>query len=128
MFDSGSADLKPESRALLQEFAAILNDAEAGELKILVVGHTDDERVAKPTTRAKHPTNWHLSTDRADTVVLALAKLGISEERMAAMGYSKYQPATDNYDDAAREMNRRVEIFILAPDAVLAQWDPKQRS
>lgn len=125
LFDSGSAALKPGAKNMLREFAAVLNDNEARELKILVCGHTDDQRIAKNATYAQHKTNWHLSTNRANAVVLALKKLGIGEGRLGAMGYSKFQPVTDNYDNGARQMNRRVEIFVLAPDALIAQWDPR---
>ncbi len=125
LFDSGSAALKPGAENLLKEFAAVLQDNDASDLKILVCGHTDDQRIAKDVTHARHQTNWHLSTNRANAVVLALKQLGVDEERLAAMGYSKYQPITDNYDNSARQMNRRVEIFVLAPDALIAQWDPR---
>lgn len=125
LFDSGSAVLKPGANEVLREFAAVLQDAEAQELKILVAGHTDDQRIAKATTQAQHETNWHLSTNRANAVVLALREMGIAEERLGAMGYSKFHPITDNYDDNARLMNRRVEIYVLAPDALIAQWDPR---
>ncbi len=125
LFNSGSAALKPNSQQMLREFASVLNDNEAAELKVLVVGHTDDQRIANKATYTKHKSNWHLSTNRANAVVLALKKMGISEGRLAAMGYSKYQPVTDNYDDTARRQNRRVEIYVLAPDALIAQWDPR---
>ena len=125
LFDSGSAVLKPGAKQMLAEFAAVLQDSEARELKILVCGHTDDQRIAKSNTHARHKTNWHLSTNRANSVVLALRRLGIGEERLGAMGYSKFQPITDNYDNNARQMNRRVEIYVLAPDALIAQWDPR---
>lgn len=125
LFDSGSAALKPGAKKLLTEFASVLQDNEASDLKILVCGHTDDQRIAKDATYARHQTNWHLSTNRANAVVLALKQLGVNQDRLAAMGYSKYQPLTDNYDDNARQMNRRVEIFVLAPDALIAQWDPR---
>jgi chemotaxis protein MotB len=32
-----------------------------------------------------------------------------------------------NKDDASRAKNRRVEIFVLAPDATVAGWDPATR-
>lgn len=125
LFDSGSAALKSGSKNMLAEFASVLKDNDASELKILVCGHTDDQRIAKDSTHAQHRTNWHLSTNRANAVVLALKQLGVDENRLAAMGYSKHNPITDNYDENARQMNRRVEIFVLAPDALIAQWDPR---
>jgi chemotaxis protein MotB len=42
---------------------------------------------------------------------------------MGAAGYSMYQPVVANKDEKSRQQNRRVEIFVLAPDAVVAGWD-----
>jgi len=124
LFSSGSAQIKSEASPILREFAEILNDNDARKLNILVVGHTDDKPIVKSKTKAQHPTNWHLSTDRANSVVLELAKNGIKENRMGAAGYNMYQPVVENNSEAARKQNRRVEIFVLAPDAVVAGWDP----
>ena len=124
LFNSGSAELKTSATPMLQEFAKIMNEGDAKRLNILVVGHTDDKRIAKQATAQKHPTNWHLSTNRANSVVLTLAKYNINQERMGSAGYSMYQPVVPNKDDSARQRNRRVEIFVLAPDAVVAGWDP----
>ncbi|MAT14589.1 MAG: flagellar motor protein MotB [Planctomyces sp.] len=125
LFDSGSDQLKKDASPLLAEFAAIMNDGDARDLNILVVGHTDDKNIVRSATKAHHPTNWHLSTNRANAVVLALSKGGVKETRMGAAGYSKFQPVADNLDESARSKNRRVEIFVLAPDAIVAGWDPK---
>lgn len=122
LFASGSDDVTPRSQQILAEFAKIMNSADAQHLKILVVGHTDDRPIGKAGTRAQHPTNWHLSTDRADAVVLALRKSGIAENRMGAAGYSMHQPVEANTNEANRQKNRRVEIFVLAPDASIAGW------
>lgn len=124
LFSSGSADIKSSASPLLKEFTAIMNSGEAQRLNILVVGHTDDKPIRKANTRQQHPTNWHLSTNRANSVLLTLSNLGITQSRMGAAGYSKYQPVVANSDESARQKNRRVEIFVLAPDAVVAGWDP----
>jgi chemotaxis protein MotB len=125
LFASGSDNIRPEAGGILKEFADILNDNEARKLNILVVGHTDDKAISKDKTRREHPTNWHLSTDRANSVVLELNKAGIRQSRMGSAGYSMYQPVADNKQgEGARKQNRRVEIFVLAPDAVVAGWDP----
>lgn len=123
LFASGSDQIVPKYQQILQEFAAIINAPDAKHLKVLVVGHTDDKPISKQPTANRHPTNWHLSTNRADAVVLALRKSGVSEGRMGAAGYSMYQPVTPNANDAARQKNRRVEIFVLAPDASIAGID-----
>lgn len=128
LFSSGSDQIAERGRQLLTEFASIMNDGDAQRLNILIVGHTDDQRIAKPSTKAKHPTNWHLSTNRANSVALILGKAGVKEARMGVAGYSMYQPVVPNKDAASRAKNRRVEIFVLAPDAVVAGWDPLDTS
>jgi chemotaxis protein MotB len=123
LFDSGSAQLKGSAIPLLKEFASIMNAGEAKRLNMLVVGHTDDQDIVKAGTAAQHPTNWHLSTNRGNAVVTALSRNGIREDRMGVSGYSKFQPVAPNSDDKNRQKNRRVEIFVLAPDAVVAGWE-----
>lgn len=125
LFGSGSSDIRNEAGPLLQEFASIMNQGEAKKLNILVVGHTDDKPILKKATQTRHATNWHLSTNRANSVLLALSKQGLSEGRMGCAGYSMFQPVVANKDEDSRQRNRRVEIFVLAPDAVVAGWDPK---
>lgn len=127
LFALGSDEIRPDAMAVLDEFAKIMNQPDAQHLRVLVVGHTDDKPISKASTKAKHPTNWHLSTNRANSVVLALKKYGIAEKRMEAAGCSNTQPVVPNKDDASRAKNRRVEIFVLAPDATVAGWDPATR-
>lgn len=126
LFESGSDEVRPHAQQLLQEFAQIMNHGDTQHLRVLVVGHTDDRPIAKAHTKAKHPTNWHLSTNRANSVVLALKKHSVSEKRMEAAGCSMFQPVAPNSNDKNRGENRRVEIFVLAPDAKVAgnMWDP----
>jgi chemotaxis protein MotB len=129
LFDVGSDRVKPDGLQLLQEFASIMNQGDAGKLNILVVGHTDDQRIANTSTRRIHPTNWHLSTNRANSVVLLLSKQGIRPARLGAAGYSMYQPVVANKDGRSRHLNRRVEIYVLAPDAAVAgRWNDRVRN
>jgi len=120
LFASGSDKINSKAVPLLREFAEIMNSGEARQLKILVVGHTDDKPISKNSTRTKHATNWHLSTNRANAVVLQLTKSGVNNSRLGSAGYSMYQPIVANNDSKSRSQNRRVEIFVLAPDAVVA--------
>ena len=58
-------------------------------------------------------------------MIVKLHDLGLDEERMASMGYSRFQPLETTTDDAARQRNRRVELYLI-PDSgqLAAQWDP----
>ncbi|MSR59431.1 MAG: OmpA family protein [Planctomycetaceae bacterium] len=124
LFESGSDELRPEAAALLREFAGILNAGDAADLNVLVVGHTDDQPVVKASTKQRHPNNWYLSAHRAIGVVDALKKSGIKETRMGASEYGPHQPRVAAKTPEARRQNRRVEIFVLAPNASMAGWDP----
>ena len=127
LFASGSAEINPQAEPLLREIASKLNRGDTQELNLLVVGHTDDTRVVKPNTKTQHLDNWGLSTHRANAVLRALSKDGIKDKRMGSAGYGPHQPITPNSNDANRAKNRRVEIFVLAPNASLAGWEPDLR-
>ena len=123
-FDLGSDAIRSEAGPIIKEFASNATSGAANGLRILVVGHTDDQNIARPETAAKHPTNWHLSTDRADAVILQLQKHGVDPDRIAAMGYSEFHPLESSVTETARQRNRRVELFVVPNDPSLAKWDP----
>lgn len=123
LFSSGSDELSPKAQTLLREFSKILNAGDSSQLNVLVVGHTDDTRVAKASTKQKHPDNWYLSAHRAITVTHALTGNGVKPSRLGVAGYGPHQPRVASKTPAARSQNRRVEIFVLAPGASLAGWD-----
>lgn len=123
-FDLGSAELRPEAGPVLKAFANEVNSGDSKDLRILVVGHTDDQRIARTGTFQRHPTNWHLSTDRANQVILELQRLGVEPGRIGSMGHSKFQPVENGVDETSRQRNRRVELFIVPDSADVAQWDP----
>jgi chemotaxis protein MotB len=124
LFESGSDEIRPQADAALRAVANVLNEGATKQLRIQIVGHTDDRPIVKASTKAKHPTNWHLSTNRANAVLLALKKNKVDERRMRAAGASMYESVTSSKDPQAKAKNRRVEIYILAPDAKdVAAWE-----
>lgn len=124
LFDLGSAEIRPEAFPVIKEFANQIMSGSNEGMRVLVVGHTDDQVISRGSTAVKHPTNWHLSTDRADQVITELERLGVSPERLAAMGYSQYQPLGTTTDETTRQRNRRVELYIVPQSSNLASWDP----
>ena len=120
LFQTGSADIRPEAERFLREFAQIFNATGAQSLNIHIVGHTDNQPIAKAGTKAKHPSNWHLSVHRAIAVESYLAKSGIVASRMGVAGYGEHQPLSPNSTADSRQRNRRVEIYVLSPDAAIA--------
>ena len=124
LFDLGSAEIRPEAIPVLKEFANQVMSGSNEGMRVLIVGHTDDQPISRSGTAVKHPTNWHLSTDRADQVIMELERMGVSPERIAAMGYSRYQPLGTTTDEPTRQRNRRVELYIVPQTSNLASWDP----
>ncbi len=112
-FALGSDVVKQTVKASLKAFADIVNAPAAKPFEVVVVGHTDNVRIGSATQK-KHPTNWHLSTHRAVSVMFALNQFGIGFDRMGVMGYGEFRPRVENPARGGAEANRRVEIFLVA--------------
>lgn len=125
LFESGTSEVKGEKQGVLQDFARVLNTGDAKQLNILIVGHTDDMPVVKPSTKQRHPDNWYLSAHRAISVRELLHRFGLREGRMGVAGYGPYQPVATGADVRSRSKNRRVEIYVLAPNASMAGIDSR---
>lgn len=112
LFDSGKAALKPAGIKVLQQIGDILNSAV--DKNIQVEGHTDNVPISGGLA-AKYPSNWELSTARATTVLHFLQdKVGVSGERLSAVGYGEYQPISSNATAKGRAENRRIQIVLTA--------------
>ena len=128
LFSSGSDEVQPRAKQILDEFAQIMNQGDSRSLKVLVSGHTDDKPVSRKSTADKHHDNMGLSANRALSVMRALRKSGINENRMGISGYGPHQPVEPNSTEQTRQKNRRVEIYVLAPDTPVANaWDPSMQ-
>ena len=100
-FDTGKADVKPESQEALKEIAKLLKDD--ADLKLYVVGHTDNSGTLE--------VNMKLSQDRALAVVNALvSKYGVGAFRLKACGDGPTAPVASNANEEGRALNRRVEL------------------
>ena len=56
---------RPGADDALRRLARVLKAPEANDLRVVVVGHTDDRKIAGRPVREEHPSNFHLSTARA---------------------------------------------------------------
>jgi chemotaxis protein MotB len=122
LFDSGEAVLKPGATQLLDELVRVLKSPAAGDLKIMVAGHTDNQKIVGPDAREKYPNNFHLSTARALAVADRMKRAGLPESRIGVAGFGPYQPIASNATAQERQMNRRVEIFVLASEVPVVGW------
>jgi len=101
LFDTGKADVKPESAPALEEVAKLLKQNPT--LKVYVVGHTDNV--------GSLAANIDLSKRRAAAVVQSLTTTyGISTASLQAYGNGPYAPVASNHSEDGRALNRRVEL------------------
>jgi outer membrane protein OmpA-like peptidoglycan-associated protein len=100
-FDSGKADVKPESATALAEIGKLM--AANPSLKLLVVGHTDNN--------GDFDANMELSKRRAAAVVAALGtQHKVAANRLKPVGVSFASPVAANSSEDGRGRNRRVEL------------------
>ena len=113
LFSSGSADLGAVGKAQLATFATTLLEISGripDELPwiLRVDGHTD--RI--PIHTAAFPSNWELSSGRANSVVKFLISQGVPPARLAATGFAENQPIDPTDSVEANRRNRRIELKL----------------
>ena len=101
LFETGKATLKAESMMEIEKVAAYMK--KNPRVRFEVQGHTDNQGSDK--------INDPLSQQRAEAVVAALAKLGVDEFNLHAVGKGSHEPVADNKTEAGRAKNRRVEFI-----------------
>jgi chemotaxis protein MotB len=107
-FNSGQAVLLPGASAKIERIAKVL--AQHG-LDLRVEGHSDDQ----PIHTAQFRSNWELSTARAMAVLLLLVNdSGLDPKKISVAGYGQYRPVADNSTPEGRQMNRRVDLVVVA--------------
>lgn len=104
VFDSGTANLVPESRMAISQIAPIVA-ALPSDYFLIVEGHAD----SRPITSGVYPSNWELSSARAGAVVRSLQTSGVPAGKMRAIGFADTRPIDSDPESA---MNRRVVIKI----------------
>ena len=118
LFDSGSSFVKAPAKAALGKLAEILTGDQTRDYSLSITGHTDSQRVAKPTTIAhlkklgKSIDNQGLSEARAEAVAAVLESGGVSTSRMTVHAKGQSQPVASNATAEGRAQNRRVEIYL----------------
>jgi chemotaxis protein MotB len=113
LFDSGSADLKPDAMPQIDKLADALKQLETQippdiAWVLRIDGHTD----IKPITNPTFPSNWELSSARAISVVRYLIDQGIPPNRLVAAGFGEFQPIDPGDSDDALRKNRRIELKL----------------
>jgi len=112
LFKSGSADVAKSAEKSIDTLASILNTTQGSEFDVIIAGHTDN--VPIKYSKAKHPTNWHLSVHRAISVLNLLINDGIQANRLSVRGFGDQRPIASNETKEGKAANRRVEFYIVS--------------
>ena len=101
-FETGKANLKPESFPSLDEIVSIIN--EYPDYNLRIGGHTDNV--------GTDASNLTLSQARMDAVKSYLVTKNVSESRLEAQGFGESRPIATNKTSVGRSKNRRVEMAL----------------
>jgi outer membrane protein OmpA-like peptidoglycan-associated protein len=110
LFESGRAVM---TSAVYQRLDLLVNDLKGKRnIKIKIIGHTDDQRVSKKL-QSTFANNNVLSEARALTVAGYLkTRLNLEASQLTIIGKGESSPVADNKTEDGRAANRRVEIFV----------------
>lgn len=105
MFASGAAAVQPSFKPLLDRIGLALKE-EPGSVQ--VIGYTDDQ----PIRTITFPSNFQLSTARAQAASAIIATTVGDKSRLTAEGRADADPIASNATAEGRERNRRIEIVL----------------
>ncbi|OOG25898.1 flagellar motor protein MotB [Thioalkalivibrio denitrificans] len=114
-FETASADIGPEGRERLDRVARLIRDVEdripddIGWV-LMVEGHTD----RRPIRTEQFPSNWQLSTARAQSIVDYLIARGVSPRHLAAAGFGEHYPVAPGDTEEEFARNRRIEMRLTS--------------
>ena len=109
LFDTASADLRPEAHEILNDVAGVLRDIP--EAFIEVRGHTDSRPLR--STSLRFADNWDLSYHRAKSVMFFLRDVaGMATSQFEAIACGPSQPVATNATEEGMQANRRVQLFV----------------
>jgi len=107
-FPSGMAKVEAQALPLLDKIATSISRYPN---TFRIEGHTDNVAI----NSAAFPSNWELSTARANSIVhYLIEKHGFKGSKLSVTGYGEYRPIADNATEEGRKLNRRVDIVMLS--------------
>lgn len=102
LFDSGSANIQPQSMGIIRQIYQVLQ--QESDINLKIVGHTDSD--------GNDDTNLSLSKKRAEAVKNALVSVyNVSSDRLSTEGKGESEPVGDNGTTDGKAQNRRVEFI-----------------
>lgn len=112
LFPSTSIVVNQQGREMLGKIARSLNQAPDADIKI--VGHTDILPITDAKLKKRFIDNWELSAARAAAVArIFIWGEQVNEDRIHVVGRSYVEPVADNRTEEGRQLNRRIEIYLV---------------
>jgi peptidoglycan-associated lipoprotein len=99
-YDFDKAEIKPESRALIEAHARYLRDNP--NVKVRIEGNADE--------RGSAEYNVALGQERSSGVLKMMTLLGVPEGRIEAVSFGKEKPKATGHDEGSWAENRRSDI------------------
>jgi outer membrane protein OmpA-like peptidoglycan-associated protein len=118
LFATGKSTLSAASQKSLKEFAQTMTQSDLINTDIQIKGHTDNT--------GSDAVNEKLSLERAQAVGNILRANNVTSSRITEAGLSYSEPVADNSTAEGRAQNRRVEVYILANEAMVKQAEAGQ--
>jgi len=114
-FGSGQAELGQQGRQQLDGVAEALREIAEnipGDLAwvMQVEGHTDN----RPISTEAFPSNWELSSARAQSIVNYLISRNVPPQHLSATGFAEFHPLDDRDTPQAWSRNRRIELRLTS--------------
>ena len=117
LFATGKYNLTETARAALTKFA--VNLMQNPDTNVQIFGYTDNT--------GSMQVNTTLSNQRANAVRNYLMQCGVLGERLSANGIPMADYVASNDTPEGRALNRRVEIYITANQAMIQQAEQQAR-
>ena len=113
LFTSGQSEMSVDGLVAMDELAKAIVELQKNipkeiDWSLQVDGHTD----RRPISSAQFPSNWHLSTARAISVVRYLIARGVPANRLIAAGHGEFSPLDSGDSEEALRRNRRIELKL----------------
>jgi chemotaxis protein MotB len=109
LFESGSAQLKPDAYPMLRRMAKFMIET---PYHVYIDGHTDNV----PVRGLRYASNDELSLARARAVMdYLIGECLVPEEKLALGAYGSTLPMAGNETPEGRKLNRRVELIFHKP-------------
>ncbi len=110
LFATNKSELNATSKSELAKFSNVLK--QNTDCYVDIYGHTD--------STGNDGINIPLSNSRAQSVASYLKQCGITNTQIQNIeGYGSAQPVADNSTASGRQLNRRVEIYMYASQAMI---------